>query len=176
MSDEHKLTLTAIGTVRTESITEADDMTVTQAVVQEVTAEIPIDGDRLYNSDVATTHKQGTAITGRDVADVVCEEIDAEPVDVDEWEITLSASLDDWQKVALKAADKRRVNTENKVTTAIDVLLSLHDDFAESDRPILAALNIDETYDHGRRDELLGELDSVGNVLQAEAEGVNADV
>lgn len=176
MSDDHELTLTATGTVRRESVTEADGMSVTQAVVQEVTAEIPIDGDRLYSSDVATTHRQGAVITRADVADVVCEEIDAEPVDVDEWELTLSASLDDWQKVTLDAADKRRMNTENKIATAIEILLSLHDDFGESDRPILAALNIDETYDHGRRDELLGKLDSVGNVLQAETEGVSADV
>ncbi|OYR68153.1 hypothetical protein [Halorubrum ezzemoulense] len=176
MSDDHELTLTATGTVRTESVTEADDMTVTQAVVQEVTAEIPIDGDRLYNSDVATTHRQGSVITRADVADVVCEEIDAEPVDVDEWELTLSASLDDWQKVTLDAADKRRMNTENKIATAIEILLSLHEDFGESDRPILAALNIDETYDHGRSDDLISELDSVGHVLQAKAdEEVTAD-
>lgn len=173
MSD-HELTLTATGTVRTGSVTEADDMTVTQAVVQEVTAEIPIDGDRLYRSDVATTHKQGTVIARQDVADVVCEEIDAEPVDVDEWEVSLSASLDDWQKVVLEAADQKRNGTSRKVSTAIDVLLSLHEKFGESDRPILAALNIDETYDHGRRDELIGELDSAGNVLQAKTDGVSA--
>ncbi|MYL15657.1 hypothetical protein GLW36_03205 [Halorubrum terrestre] len=176
MSDDHELTLTATGEVRTASVTEADDMTVTQAVVQEVTAEIPIDGDRLCNSDVATTHRQGTAITGRDVADVVCETIDAEPVDVDEWEITLSASLDDWQKVALEAADQKRNGTSRKVTTAIEILISLHEKFTETDRPILAALNIDGTYDHGRRDDLISELDSVGNVLQAKTEEVSADV
>ena len=176
MSDDNELTLTATGKVRTQSVTEADNMTVTQAVVQEVTAELPIDGDRLYSSDVATTHKQGSVITPRDVADVVCDEIDADPVDADEWELTLSASLDDWQKVALEAADKRRPDRERKVTTAIEILLSLHEDFAESDRPILAALNIDETYDHGRRDELLGELDSIGHRLKSETEGVNADV
>ena len=176
MSDDHELKLTATGTVRTESVTDADDMTVTQAVVQEVTAEIPIDGDRLYKSDVATTHRQGTTITSRDVADAVCEEIDAEPVDVDGWEITLSASLDDWQKVALEAADQKRNGTSRKVTTAIEILLSLHEKFAETDRPILAALNIDETYDHGRREDLVSELESVGHVLQATAdEEVTAD-
>lgn len=176
MSDEHELTLTATGEVRSDTTTETDSMHVTQSTVREVSAEIALDADRLYNSDIATTHRQGSVITARDVANAVGDELDVKPIVPDDWELTLSASLDDWQKVALQVAKKRRNSESNRVDTALDVLLSLHERHAETDRPLLAALNIDETYEHGRRDDLIGELDSVGHVLEAKSEEVTADV
>lgn len=176
MSDDAELTLTATGQVRSDAITETDSMYITQSTVREVTAEIALDADRLYNSDIATTHNQGSVVTERDVADVVADELDVEPVDRDDWELALSASLDDWQRVVIGAADRQRMTKTDTVTTAIEVLLSLHEHHAESDRPILAALNIDETYDVGRRDELLEELSSLGAQLAVANEEVTADV
>ncbi|KDS91176.1 hypothetical protein FK85_05475 [Halorubrum saccharovorum] len=176
MADDAELTLTATGQIRSDTTADTDSMHITESTVREVSAEIALDADRLCNSDIATTHKQGSMITRRDVANAVADELDVEPVETDDWELTLAGPLDDWQRVALGAADKKRMTESKSAATAIDVLLSLHEDHAETDRPILAAINIDETFDVGRRDELLGELESVGNVLQAKTEGVNADV
>lgn len=168
MSDDHSLTLTVRGTARFETTTEADGLgTITEADTREVTARLDVDGDRLYNSDLATTHRAGATISTNDVAEIVAGELDATPVDVDGWELTLSAALDDWQKVVLKAAEKRRQFESDQVDTAIEVLLSLHERHAETDRPIYAALNIDETFGAGRREELLGRLEDDAPEVEA---------
>lgn len=155
---DHALTLTATGRVRIDTTTEDDGVTITQSETREVTAELELDADRLYNGDVATTRRAGATISASDVATVVSKRIDAMPLDPREWELTVSGPLDDWQVVALRAAQQRRQFENDQVDTALDVLLSLHERYAETDRPLLAALNIDETYEAGRRDELLAAL------------------
>ncbi|KOX92144.1 hypothetical protein [Halorubrum tropicale] len=171
MSDDHTLTLTVRGTARFETATEADGLgTITATETREVTADLDVDGDRLHSSDLATTHRSGATISTSDVAEIVAGELDAAAVDVDGWEVTLSASLDDWQKTVLEAAEKRRQFESDQVDTALDVLLSLHERHAKTDRPIYAALNIDETYGAGRREELLGRLVDEGPDAEATAE------
>ncbi|QHS17951.1 hypothetical protein GWK26_12770 [haloarchaeon 3A1-DGR] len=157
--DDHALTIVATGQARFDTVQDdADSMTIARSRTEEVTAEIELDADRLYDSDVATTHRAGATISASDVANVVCEELEATPVDPLEWDLTVRGSLDDWQKVCLKAAKQRRSFESSRTDTALDVLLSLHERHAETDRPIYAALNIDETYEAGRRDELFAEV------------------
>ena len=170
---EHELTLTATGQARTVTATDTDEMAVRESVTREVTADIDLDADRLYNSDIATTHKSGVAIVDSDVAELVCETIESNPVDPQEWNVVVSASLDDWQKVALGAAKQRQRFESGRVDTAIHALLTLHERYAETDRPLYAALNIDETYDGGRREEILDHL-TEDQAATAEAE-VTAD-
>ena len=173
---EHLLTLVARGRAQFSEEIEADEVDVSVSDTRELTGELEFDADRLYNGDVATTHRHGVVISTRDAADVVCDAAGAFPLDADEWDLTLRASLDDWQKVALKAAERRRTSDTAAVETAIDVLLSVHE-LAPSDRPILAALNIDETYGAGRRDELLGVLVAGPDVDDLVGDGeVSADV
>lgn len=169
MSDDHTLTLTAVGRARfeTDGDVASETMSVTRSRTEEISAELALDSDRLYNSDIATTHKHGATIVASDVADLVAEALDADPVEPREWELTVAASLDDWQKVVLMAAEERRTFDSDAPATAIDVLLTLHEQYAETDRPLCAALNIDETYDVGRRDEILEQLTDSDDVDHA---------
>ena len=174
MSD-HTLTLIGRGEAKFLSQTEADDVDVTITETHEIAGEIELDTDRLYNGDVATTHSHGVAISTQDTAKVICDAVGAVPVNASDWELTIEAPLDDWQHVALGVAKQRKSFESKQVECALDVLVSLHD-LAQSDRPILAALNIDETYDAGQRDELLEVLSA--DEIEPEADGavgVSAD-
>jgi len=156
---EYELKLTASGPARVVTTTETDCMAVEQSRLQDVTAELAVDAGRLYSSEIATTHSNGAVIKVRDVAPVVCSEIDATMANVSEWAITVTGSLSDWQHVALLAAKEKKRSESKRARLAIDILLSLHKRYAETDRPIYAALNIDETFAVGALDELLARLD-----------------
>ncbi|QHS17182.1 hypothetical protein GWK26_08525 [haloarchaeon 3A1-DGR] len=155
---DHTLTLRATGRARFDTAVESDAMDVTRSRTEEILAELELDADRLYNGDVATTHKAGVTIPASDVADVVCDELGAKPVDPSEWDIAVVGTIDDWKEVVVGAAKKRVTPQSHRLETAIDALLSLHERFAERDLPIYAALHLDEMHSAGRRDELLERL------------------
>jgi len=157
MTDE-TLTLTASGRIETTTTHDSDAMTVQETTTRDVEAEIALDADALYGGAVATTHKHGVTIPASDVADHVAGELDARAVAPQEWDVTVAAPLDNWQTVALAAAGKRRATESTTIETALDVLETMHERYAESDRPLLAALNIDESYEAGRRAQLLERL------------------
>jgi len=168
MTDDHTLTLAVRGSARFETTTETESLgAVTQSDTRDVVVDVEIDADRLYHGDIADVHRAGVTLSVSDVADLVRDDLDAEPVATDGWELTVSASLDDWQKVLLEAAEERRQFESDQVDTAIDGLLSLHERHAQTDRPIYAALNVDETYGGGRREELLSRLVDEGPDAEA---------
>jgi hypothetical protein len=174
--DTYELTIEATGEIETTTTEETEDMTVARTTTETVTAELPLDADRLYDSDVATTHSSGVTIPTSDVAEHVADELDATAVDPREWDVTVRGPLNDWQHVALGAARQRQGTFEsNTLDTALDVLETCHERHAESDRPVLAALNIDESYEVGRREELLTrltsepEIETDGEAAEAEA-------
>lgn len=174
MTDE-TLTLTASGRIETTTTHDSDAMTVQETTTRDVEAEIALDADALYSGAVATTHQHGVTIPASDVADHVAGELDARAVAPREWDVTVAAPLDNWQKVALAAARKRRGTYEsNTIETALDVLETMHERYAETDRPLLAALNIDESYEAGRRAQLLERL-ADGGGERSETTGADAD-
>jgi len=163
--DTYELTIEATGDIETTTIEEADGLTATRTRTETVTAELPLDAERLYDSDIATTHTAGVTIPTADVAEYVARELDAVAVEPSEWDVVVSGPLNDWQHVALGAAKQRRgVHETNTIETALDVLETMHVRYAESDRPALAALNIDESYEVGRREELLTWLASAPGI------------
>ena len=164
MTDE-TLTLTASGRIETTTTHDSDAMTVQETTTRDVEAEIALDADALYGGAVATTHQHGVTIPASDVADHVAAELDARAVAPREWDVTVAAPLDNWQKVALAAAGKRRATESTTIETALDVLETMHERYAETDRPLLAALNIDESYEAGRRAQLLAQLTDEGDGL-----------
>ncbi|MFC5135514.1 MULTISPECIES: hypothetical protein [Haloferacaceae] len=172
---EYELRLTASGPMRVVTTTETEGMTIEQSELREVTADIDLDADRLYNSDIATTHSNGVVIPLSDVACVVCTELGGTLANRGEWDITVSGSLDDWQKVALLAAKEKKNGESSRAKLGINILLQLHDR-ADSDRPLYAALNVDETYDVGARDKILDQLVDGDDAAAATDTEVPADV
>lgn len=163
--DSYELTVEATGEIETTTTEETDGLTATRTTTETVTAELSLDADRLYGSDIATTHKAGVTIPASDVAEHVAAELDAAAVAPREWDVVVRGPLNDWQHVVLGAAEQRRGTYEtNTVETALDVLETMHDRYADSDRPVLAALNIDESFEAGRREELLTRLTTAPEV------------
>jgi hypothetical protein len=160
MSD-YALTVYAAGTVEEKTRETDDGVDIVTSTERQVDAQIELDADRLYNSDIAQTYRAGATIHASDVAAFVGEQLDVTVIDPKEWTVTVAGPLNDWQWVALKAAEKKHTGRRKTKTIqlAIEILTSLHEEDADSDRPILAALNLDESYNGSEyRDHLLKKL------------------
>jgi hypothetical protein len=158
MSDDtHTLAVTVSGPATRVEQFENDGETFERRSSVTITATFEFDSDS-FNGD-SGIHLNGSGMTVQTsvLRDRAIDRWDGryEIPDYSAWEVTIGSSLDDWQKTILKAEDG--LTDFDTAKQAVNTLLRAAE-FAETDRPLLAALNIDETYEVGRRGEILSEF------------------
>ena len=175
MSDE-TLTLYATGPAEREEThdTEHAEVVETTMVTLEATIE---DVDATSLDDLGHVGNNGAVFNTSDVAERIVDRLSDDDVIYraghelhDDWDVMLRGRVDDWEVVALEAANSERtLGSEDAIAqTACEIL----DDLREfgTDRPTLAMLDLATQFDvdYGRADLLedLNESDDVDGVTE----------
>lgn len=171
-----ELTLVASGRIKTTETETVDAMEIERTRTETVTARLPLDGSRLYDSDIAATDREGPYIHTGPTAVYIAEQMDATAVDAQKWDLTVEGEPSTFETVATDAATELLLRPAEAQQLAFDILLALQETYSAGDQPAYAALNLDEQANLGRRQEALATLDESGEQTDGAAgEGVAAD-
>ena len=144
--DESTLTLSASGPAIVETRTTDDGVEITETRETELSASFEVDAEEL--NTVGDVYRAGVVLASSDVAEYVLERLDVgagetyRVPDTDAWSVTVAGRVDEYAEVALAAADDRRASRSKELKTAAEILDTFADEYATSDRPLLALYDL----------------------------------